>query len=162
MVEPYPSEKWWSSSVGTMTFPISMGKKSSEPPTSNRHIKFLIKYLSAYLSLNPSYPQNAWYPNFVHSSNWPPIKTILPQIIMSWFGDGSKPSLDTFGGWASINPSCFRVHRKGFDQPNTWWPHRLRRFARASSNPARKFEGLKWRYHLKLEISTGLRLVMVT
>ena len=27
VVEPYPSEKSWSSSVGMMTFPINMGKK---------------------------------------------------------------------------------------------------------------------------------------
>ena len=30
----YPSEKWWSSSVGMMTFPIFWKKKCSKPPTS--------------------------------------------------------------------------------------------------------------------------------
>ena len=34
VVEPYPSEKWWSSSVGMMTFNIWKNKKCSKAPTS--------------------------------------------------------------------------------------------------------------------------------
>ena len=37
----YPSEKWWSSSVGTMTVPI-YGKKSSKPPTRTVELIYLV------------------------------------------------------------------------------------------------------------------------
>ena len=33
VVSTYPSEKWWTSSVGMMTFPTYWKKKSSKPPT---------------------------------------------------------------------------------------------------------------------------------
>ena len=130
VVEPYPSEKSWSSSVGMMAFPINMGEKSSEPPTSNRHINFWSNIYQHIYHWTHHIHKMLDTPTSSHSSNWSPIKTILPQIIISWFGDRSKPSLDTSGGWTSINPSCFRLHRKGFDQPN--------HFMASSTSPLRK------------------------
>ena len=64
----YPSEKWWSSSVGMMKFPI-YGKTSSKPPTSNgsmgdlqlqRLPRFFFPLLGHCLGISTSEIQHAW------------------------------------------------------------------------------------------------------
>ena len=67
VVEPYPSEKWWSSSIGIMKFPTEwkvMKVHGSKPPTSIYTV-----HISHYIPLNPIKSTISCL-CFVQISNW--------------------------------------------------------------------------------------------
>ena len=105
VVSTYPSEKWWSSSVGMMKFPI-YGKKCSKPPTSEKN-SFLELQVPKTAGKQIGRPDNAgsatlWASTFfITQVQWtltcPPAPSPLPASVV-----GQLPK--TYCGWLRNPP----------------------------------------------------------
>ena len=91
MVSTYPSEKWWSSSVGMMTFPTEWkNKKRSKPPTSLKKWIFRCGIKSF-----PHCFARFITSMFVALTSWPSFKK-LTTLRSSNVAMDSSPLLDAF------------------------------------------------------------------
>ena len=102
VVEPYPSEKWWTSSIGIMTFPTKNGNiiHSCSKPPSSFYICFTV---------------------FLHASCRRPLK--WPGVrCHEWIDWASCDSAFKMAGCLGI---CWRTHPDTHKKPSkrkvSWW-----------------------------------------